>query len=81
LQQALQKPTQWLAVMHANNETGAIYPLNDIATLTRDKHILLHSDWVQAACKIPLDFRKSGVTSASLSAHKFGGPKESAPCF
>ena len=73
LQNALQRPTQLVAVMHANNETGVIYPVDSVVALA--KHTFIHSDWVQAAGKIPLHFRDSGLSSVSLSAHKFGGPK------
>ena len=63
-----------VSVMWANNETGAIQPLPEIIALARAKGALVHSDAVQAAGKVGLDFMSSGLDLMSVSAHKIGGP-------
>lgn len=62
-----------LSCMWANNETGAIQPIAEISALCRRHGVLLHSDAVQAAGKLEVDF--SLVDALSLSAHKLYGPK------
>ncbi|MBI1916527.1 MAG: cysteine desulfurase [Planctomycetes bacterium] len=69
----LRPDTRLVTVMLANHETGAIQP---IADLPFDRQaIAFHCDAVQAVGKVPVCFRALGVTSLSLSAHKFHGPK------
>ena len=78
---ALDERTVAVAVMLVNNETGRIQPIREIAEVIRDyqkqngKKILLHTDAVQALGKIPFNPRLLDVDSASLSAHKIGGPR------
>ncbi len=62
-----------LSLMHANNETGAVQPIEQIRTSAPDA--LLHTDAVQTLGKIPVDVRKLGIDFASFSAHKIHGPK------
>ncbi len=63
-----------VAVMLANNETGAIQPIAEIAPQIKTHGSLLFCDAVQAAGKMPLSFAKLGADMMSLSAHKFAGP-------
>jgi cysteine desulfurase len=67
--------TAVVAVMLANNETGAIQPVAEIARLAHERGALVHCDGVQAAGKVPLDVRALDVDTLALSAHKFYGPK------
>jgi cysteine desulfurase len=67
--------TRLVSVMWANNETGVIQPVAAIAELVRESGAWMHTDAVQAAGKIPVDFAAGGAHLMTLSAHKIYGPK------
>ena len=63
------------AVMWANNVTGAVQPVAELAAICAEREVPLHVDAVQAAASLPIDFRGSGAETIALSAHKVNGPK------
>ena len=75
LMKAVDEDTGVVSIMHANNETGVIFPLMEIADILKDRGILFHTDAVQAAGKIPVDVRKLPVDMLTLSGHKIHAPK------
>ncbi len=74
---ALRDDTALVSVMLVNNETGCVFPVEEIAALLRRRgsDALLHCDAVQGFLKVPCDPEGWGVDMMSLSAHKLGGPK------
>lgn len=75
VREALREDTALVSVMWANNETGLIFPVEEIGALCRQNGVLFHTDAVQAIGKIPVSVRKANVDFLSFSAHKFHGPK------
>jgi cysteine desulfurase len=68
-------PPALVSVMAANNETGALQPISDVAGLVQAAGGLLHVDAIQAFGKIPFILNEVGANLATVSAHKIGGPK------
>ncbi|WP_280420484.1 cysteine desulfurase family protein [Nocardia carnea] len=63
-----------ITVMWANNEVGAVQPIEELAAIARAAGVPMHSDAVQAAAQLPIDFGASGLGAASFAGHKLGGP-------
>jgi len=75
IRRALRPETALISVMLANNECGAIQPIEEIGRIAAEAKIRFHCDAVQAAGKIPVDARRLGADLLSISAHKIYGPK------
>ncbi len=75
LEAAIRPHTALLSIMWANNETGVLFPVEEVAEICHRKGVLFHTDAVQAVGKIPIHLRDTAINFLSLSAHKFHGPK------
>jgi cysteine desulfurase len=75
LERSIRPETAIVSVMTANNETGVLFPVEEIAAICRSKDVLFQTDAVQAAGKVKIDVKESGVDFLALSAHKLYAPK------
>jgi cysteine desulfurase len=75
LKKAVDDDTAIVSVMWANNETGVVFPIEEIGAIVKERGALFHSDAVQAVGKIPLNMAASTLDMLSLSGHKLHAPK------
>jgi len=75
LRESITDGTALVTIMYANNETGVIFPIEEIGEIVKAKGISFHTDAVQAAGKIPLNMKKSNIDMLSISGHKLHAPK------
>ncbi|QSR86701.1 aminotransferase class V-fold PLP-dependent enzyme [Candidatus Methylacidiphilum infernorum] len=75
VEKRINEQTALVSVMWANNETGVIFPVEQIAEICRKRGVYFHTDAVQAVGKIPIDLSKIPVDFLSLTGHKFYAPK------
>jgi cysteine desulfurase len=75
LRESLTDETALVTIMYANNETGVIFPIEEIGEIVKSRGISFHTDAVQAAGKIPLNMKKSKLDMLSISGHKLHAPK------
>jgi cysteine desulfurase len=75
LRESLTEETALVTIMYANNETGVIFPVEEIGEIVKARGIPFHTDAVQAAGKIPLYMKKSKLDMLSISGHKLHAPK------
>jgi cysteine desulfurase len=75
LRAAVDDNTALVSIMWANNETGVIFPVADIAKICREKRVPFHCDGTQAVGKIPVNVKEVGVDALTMAPHKFHGPK------
>ena len=74
-ERSLTSDTAVVSLMWANNETGAVFPVEEAAGLARERGILFHTDAVQAVGKIPIDMKQTTIDMLSISGLKLHGPK------
>jgi cysteine desulfurase len=74
LKTALRSDTVLVSVMHANNETGTIQPVEELAAICREHRVCFHTDAIQTFGKLPVRPGDLGASAVSLAAHKFYGP-------
>jgi len=75
LERAIRADTTLVSIMTANNETGVLQPMEELAHVCEERGVFLHSDMVQSFGKVETDLARSGLAAASFAAHKFYGPK------
>jgi cysteine desulfurase len=75
LRDALTNETALVSIMFANNETGVIFPIEQIGEIVKNRGVPFHVDAVQAAGKLPINVKNSRIDLMTISAHKFHGPK------
>jgi len=75
LRSAVTENTAVVSIMHANNETGVIFPVEKAAEIAAARGAVFHTDAVQSAGKLPLDLKRSNIDMLSLSGHKLHAPK------
>jgi len=75
LERAITPQTAIVTVMWANNETGVLFPIEEIAGIARRKRVIFHTDAIQTVGKIPIRLADMTINSLALSAHKLHGPK------
>jgi len=75
LHKTIRNDTVLVSVMSANNETGTIQPIKELATICRERGVPFHTDAVQSVGKVPVNVEDWGVDLLSIAAHKFYGPK------